>query len=432
MKKLSFFAILLCVVVSSIKSQNYTSYFTGSVDDVSPATNYGICLMGGAGEHDEAMKRFLQASGGGDIVVIRVTGTNGYNNYLYSGLGVTVNSVETLVIPSITAANDSYVETQLRNAEAIWIAGGDQYDYLSLWKGTAVENAINDHVNIKHSPIGGLSAGMAILGNTFYTAQNGSVTSAEALANPYNSKMTFNNDFLTLPFLENTITDTHYNNPIRKGRHFTFLARLTQDFGQRFFGIACNEYVAVYIDQNKIAYVYGDPTKDDFAYFLQTNCVEPFMPETCVAANSLTWNRNNAAVKVYKVLGSNSGNNSFNLNDWKTGNGGIWENWYAESGIFSNINSIAPDCSSSIEESNISEDIKIYPIPTSNFINIDFANEQNSNTQIILCDLFGIEKYSFIYNQNNKYNIENIESGIYFFKIITENKIIVKKIVIQK
>jgi cyanophycinase-like exopeptidase len=33
---------------------------------------------------------------------------------------------------------------QLLNAEAIWIAGGDQFDYVSFWQGTPVEDAINN------------------------------------------------------------------------------------------------------------------------------------------------------------------------------------------------------------------------------------------------------------------------------------------------
>ena len=196
------FAILF-VIPNLIFSQTYTSYFTGDVNDVTTTTQAGTCLMGGATEDDNAMRWFLQRSGGGDIVVLRATGTNGYNNYLYSGLGITVNSVETLVIPSIAAANTAYVRTQLRNAEAVFIAGGNQADYIIFWKNTAVDSALNYLINVKKIPIGGTSAGMAIMGQAYNSAVNGSVTSAQALANPYNSLITLgNNNFLHNPFLK--------------------------------------------------------------------------------------------------------------------------------------------------------------------------------------------------------------------------------------
>lgn len=66
-------------------------------------------MMGGASEHDNAMVWLLQKTDGGDVVVLRSSGSNGYNDYLYSELGVTVNSVETLVITSVAGATNPYV-----------------------------------------------------------------------------------------------------------------------------------------------------------------------------------------------------------------------------------------------------------------------------------------------------------------------------------
>ena len=58
----------------------------------------------------------------------------------------------------------------IRNAEAIFIAGGDQSNYVRYWKDTPVEDAIN-LVAAKPAPIGGTSAGMAILGEFVYSAK---------------------------------------------------------------------------------------------------------------------------------------------------------------------------------------------------------------------------------------------------------------------
>ena len=52
--------------------------------------------MGGATEDDNAMKWFLQRANGGDVLVLK-TGSNGYNAYFYSELGIPLNSVETIV-----------------------------------------------------------------------------------------------------------------------------------------------------------------------------------------------------------------------------------------------------------------------------------------------------------------------------------------------
>jgi glutamine amidotransferase PdxT len=61
---------------------------------------------------------------------------------------------------------NQFVIDTIRNAEALFIAGGDQSDYVKLWKGTPIEDAIH-HVAAKPAPVGGTGAGMAIMGNSF-------------------------------------------------------------------------------------------------------------------------------------------------------------------------------------------------------------------------------------------------------------------------
>lgn len=104
----------------------YTEYLTGNSQDVVVQPDFGICLMGGAGESDDGMRWFLDKANGGDVVVIRASGSDGYNDYMYSELGVTLNSVRTFVFHSGAAANDPYVIEKLNGAEAIWLAGGDR------------------------------------------------------------------------------------------------------------------------------------------------------------------------------------------------------------------------------------------------------------------------------------------------------------------
>lgn len=342
-----FCTLLLLVFFNDLYSQSYTSYFTGDVADVVTTTQKGTVLMGGATENDNAMKWFLQHSGGGDIVVLRASGSNGYNNYLYSTLGIPVNSVESIVCNNASASYDPYVIQQVANAEALWFAGGDQWNYISYWNNTPLDSVFNYLINVKHIPVGGTSAGMAIMGHIVFTAQNGSVSSATALNDPYNSAVTLlKDDFISNPWLNNVITDTHYDNPDRRGRHISFLARISRDFGVPAFGIACEEYTAVCIDSNGLASVYGNyPSSNDYAYFLQTNCVQPTIPETCLAGEPLNWVRNQQAVKVYKVAGTQNGANTFQLSNWKTGVGGTWQNWYVTDGTLNVTDNVAaPAC----------------------------------------------------------------------------------------
>lgn len=394
----------------------YTSFFTGSSADVSTTTQYGICLMGGATEDDNAMKWFINRSGGGDIVVIRATGGNGYNNYIFSGLGLTVNSVETLVIPSLAAANHPYVSQQLRNAEAIFIAGGNQFDYVSFWKNTAVDSAINYLIKVKACPIGGTSAGMAIQGQAYFDASIASITSSTALMNPYSSQLTLgNNDFIHHPFLKRVITDTHYDNPDRRGRHSTFIARLSNDSLMPYYGIACDEYTAVCIDQNGIAKVFGGfPTYNDNAYFIRVNCDLPNLPETCVTGTPLTWNRSNKALKVYAIKGDSLGTGTFNLNNWQTGSGGIWQDWYVINGTINyNATASAPLCTTSLTESNslLTENL-LYPNPVCDYLNINFADEHSYNYQVITMDGKVI-----IEGNSDKIDMKPLAEGVYFVKL---------------
>ncbi|MBK8830894.1 MAG: T9SS type A sorting domain-containing protein [Saprospiraceae bacterium] len=352
----------------SLSGQSYTSYFTGNINDSIVSAAGGVCMMGGASEHDEAMKWFLQRCNGGDVLVLRASGSNGYNAYMYSQLGVDINSVETIVCNSPDASFDPYVHQQINQAEGIWFAGGDQWDYVSYWRNTPVDSLINLAITERNIVIGGTSAGMAILGGFYFNAKNGTVTSSAAMANPYSSRVTVDStSFLTVPFMDDVITDTHYDNPDRKGRQITFLARILTDWGIEAKGIACDEYTAVCIGTDGIAQVYGDyPGNDDNAWFIQTNCeLDLRTPEKCIIGSPLIWDRNETALKVYNIKGTNSGTNTFDLNTWTKGNGGEWQNWYVTNGTVNDSESDRIHCQPTQTEFIALDDeaFRIYPNP---------------------------------------------------------------------
>lgn len=398
-----------------ISAQGYTEYITGNTTDVTTSHNFGICLMGGATENDNAMRWFLQQANGGDVVVLRTSGTDGYNNYFFQELGITVNSVRTFVINTITGATDPYVIDKVEKAEAIWFAGGDQYTYATRFKDNALEDALNEFINIKLGVIGGTSAGMAILGNHYFDAANGTVTSAVALNNPYHTNVSLGyNDFLEIPMLESVITDTHYDNPDRMGRHAAFMARFAVDQGARSFGIACEEYTAICVNENGEASVFGDhPTYADFAYFIQANCVTNYTPENCVSGQPLTWSNGNEALKVYKVPGNMNGTNTFNIQDWETGSGGSWENWYVNNGSFQSSATTNPMCNLlNTPEIEIPE-VNVYPNPFNNYIKI---TESEFEFDVTLFDVNG-KMITINIGEDNLIDTSSLSSGVYILKL---------------
>jgi len=423
--------LILALISFTVLGQSYTAYFTGNTTDTSSVPEGGICLMGGATENDQAMKWFLQRANGGDILVLRASGSDGYNNYMYSTLGVAINSVETIVFNAQSAAYENYIHQRINNAEAIWFAGGDQWDYISYWRSTPIDSLINNAIQYRNIVIGGTSAGMAIQGGFYFSAQNGTVTSSTALVDPYNNNVTVDSlNFIANDYLGDVITDTHYDNPDRKGRHLAFLARIYTDYGITGKGIACDEYTAVCIDTNGLASVYGEyPTYDDNAYFIQTNCeLSDITPENCSPSSPLDWNLGGASIKVYSVKGTNSGVNSFNLSDWETGNGGIWENWYVDNGTLIETSGTQINCPAlSVDNIELNYDLKVYPNPCRNSITIKTEKEV---LEFSLIDLIG--STVILRNELNTspiiIDITTLPSGMYLLKIQTNNGIFYHKL----
>ena len=380
--RLPLLLLLISAFVSTALAQTYTSYFTGSREDAAGPALGGSCLMGGATENDNAMRWFLRRAGGGDVLVLRASGSDGYNDYLFGELGVQVNSVETLVITSRGASVDPYVLERISRAEAIWFAGGDQHDYVRFWRGTAVDSLINHGIRERKLAVGGTSAGMAILGGHYYSASSGGVRSEEALTDPFRAEVTVDSAaFLSVPYLERVTTDTHYEERDRQGRHLVFLARALTDFRRPAYGIACDEYTAVCIDPAGRARVYGSaPAEDDNAFFLQVNCeVADNFPERIEEGQPLTWDRRAAALKVYHVQGTPDGGNFFDLNGWTEGEGGIWEEWSALDGRLSIVNAQAPACgTTSIEALEGWGFFRMSPNPARNRLRIEAMSDIES------------------------------------------------------
>ncbi|KAA2240729.1 cyanophycinase [Chitinophaga agrisoli] len=299
----------------------------GDTADVQTTTHGGVALIGGGGNVDGAFRWMIGRSGGGNVVVLTASGTSDYNADI-NALGK-VSSVETLNITTRELADNDTVADIIRKAEMLFIAGGDQSRYMNQWKGTKTNAAINYLLREKKVPVGGTSAGCAILSGMYYSGEGGSATSDVVLANPYDSLVTvYNNDFLQAPYLQQVISDQHYLKRKREGRHVTFMSRIIKDWHIYPKGIAVDERTAVCIDDKGNAKVFGVSK----AYFISTD--KSKAPERCEQGQPLEWNDNGQALKVYEIPASADGNGRFRVADFDPAqaSGGAWYWWYVQNG----------------------------------------------------------------------------------------------------
>jgi cyanophycinase len=283
--------VSLVVSLKGAARAQYDYYLTGNAADAVAATRFGLGLMGGGTDVDALFTWMGEHAPGGDFVVIRASGADGYNQYVYDL--APFDSVETLVLKNRAASFEPFVLQTIRNAEALFIAGGDQSDYVNNWKGTPVEDAIHE-LAARGVPIGGTSAGTAILGEFVYSAQRKSVTSSEALADPYSANITLDSDFLLLPYMQGIITDQHLIERDRLGRTLTFMARIVADgYAAESKAIAIDRETAVLVEgaTGKATVVANAGHATPYAYFIRGGVPQAVIPKTPLTYTNLAVQR---------------------------------------------------------------------------------------------------------------------------------------------
>jgi len=240
----------------TVPFRDYTIWCVGNCDhDVTPATTTpGAVLMGGGTDTDEAFVWQIGNANGGDFVVIRASGDDAYNEWIYElsiASGARLNSVRTILFNRKAASSSSEVLDLLRKSEAIFMAGGDQGVYMDYWVGTEVQTIMQS--KLANITIGGTSAGLAVQGNWVYTAEDGSAYSDEALANPYDKHMNqIVPAFLKIPYMDTIFTDTHFVTRDRMGRMLTFVARIRAESSDSAVpivrGLGVDEHTALLLD----------------------------------------------------------------------------------------------------------------------------------------------------------------------------------------
>lgn len=288
-------AVILTLLVTAPLQAKITRYVTGNPGDVNPALAGPALNLGGGGtDVDGALQQMIDLARGCtscattvDVVILRASGADGYNDYIYAMNGV--DSVETLVITKALEANSAAVVSTVQNAEVIFFAGGDQCNYVTLFKGGALEAAV-ESVYARGGAIGGTSAGMAIQGEFIYDGCNGSATSTEILANPFHRHATFTYDYFAWNDMGDVITDQHLVTRDRMGRLLGFLARQIQDGRTpEAWGVAADEVTSIVVDKQGQATVFGEGN----AYFVLAD----HFPEVCQPKQPLTY----ANYKLWRV-----------------------------------------------------------------------------------------------------------------------------------
>lgn len=247
----------------------------------------GLLLMGGGATVDSS---FLwmhdtiagsRAGNGGDIIVLRASGDNAYDDYLIKL--ARFNSVRTIKIErSATKQDLKKVAGYVDRAQGVFFAGGDQSNY-THWKDTPLMAAVQ-RVYDRGGVIGGTSAGLAILGEYVYDAAAADAAGADvetttknAVHEPSESIISITHNLLSFPPLRHIITDTHFRARDRFGRLAVFLARLQPQSKHELMGVGIDEKTAMVIDKNGIGTLKLQG-KGGSALFVRGGRAQPIVP----------------------------------------------------------------------------------------------------------------------------------------------------------
>ena len=237
---------------------DYGHYLIGDTALPTPGpVQPGLLLMGGGDRNHDALRWFMDKAGHGHIVVLRASQGGQIGDEFFNEVGG-IQSAETFVFRDREAAYDPEILKALERADGIFIAGGNQSRYVRYWRGTPVAAALEAHVRAG-KPLGGTSAGLAMLGEYLYAPMDGgSLNSPSALADPLGPDNTIESNFLSLDLLRGVVTDTHFSERGRLGRLMAFVAKAEAlADGRPLLGLGVDEDAAVAVEGDGTARVYA-------------------------------------------------------------------------------------------------------------------------------------------------------------------------------
>jgi hypothetical protein len=129
------------------------------------------------------------------------------------------------------------------------------------------------------------------------------------------------------------------------------------------------------------------------------------------------------------VKGTMTGINTFDLSDWQTGSGGVWENWYVNNGVLVEELGSQINCSSvGVNETAIVSALKLYPNPLRDKLSV-ITNKAIISIEIV--DIKGaiLFKIQGLNKMEMNVNLSRLDAGIYFIKIKLLNEVLSEKFV---
>lgn len=219
-----------------------------------------VLLVGGGGENyndwsDIPYRWLVDHAPNKKVLVMHYSTTSSFMPGYFISLGAA--SSTNLVVSSVTSANDSANYKTILEYDGIFLRGGDQWQYVSKWKGTLVEQAIKE-VYLRGGVVGGSSAGEAVLSKVIFDAQITSTNPQSALRNPLGSGVTFTEDFLG--FVPGILADTHFYERGRLGRLVAMLALYKTQKGKEIIGVGVDYNTAMGVTSDGVGEVMGAGT----------------------------------------------------------------------------------------------------------------------------------------------------------------------------
>ncbi len=216
-----------------------------------------VCAIGGGSEDyndwsDAPYSWIVQKSDSGKIIVLSFNDETNWIPDYFKSFGASDAYNKRINSKSIANMQSTYDE--LITAKAIFIKGGDQWNYINTWKGTLTEDAIN-YVFQHGGVIAGTSAGCAVLGGIDFSAKNGSSYSEESLNDPFNHYITLDDSFLNL--VPNVLFDQHFVERGRFGRLIAMIFNAEFDLGKDIVGVGIDDRTAICIEPDGIGTVMG-------------------------------------------------------------------------------------------------------------------------------------------------------------------------------
>jgi len=268
-KILGIMFVFLTIIIQSLKAQGT------------------IILAGGGAESDQGIKSawsyklFSKLIENGDtnqdsIIRVAIISTGTSDSFLrnyFAWIGTTLEkTVEAtdFKVSSRSDANDSSLIGAVKNADVIFLKGGDQGVNYDLWNETLLETNIRLVIS-RNGAIGGTSAGAMCI-SAFSFSGSKDLISSDVLTDSKTAYLDddsepgtsgIHTDFLS--FLDNTLVDTHFTQRGRLGRLIGLLGKAVEDFSNKsILGIGIEQKTGLFIKGNT-AEVIGNGA----VYFIQ-------------------------------------------------------------------------------------------------------------------------------------------------------------------